>query len=358
MEEAPITLSTPMSQDNMPNNFIKPKNTKTLNLKSDKNNEFEIEFYIFEDNLFFEGTTKKFIPQKSFKKIYSFKEVLENKYFHICENMNEVYDEIQNLINEQVKLIEKTNLLILSIPLNTKKIKECIFEIDEVDVKNVNTQINDLYSHVNQLLNEIKDLKEKNKILEEKNKILEEKVEEIDKLLLLPYKEQMKKEEQRKRDLNKIKEWIAPGKNITFNLIFKKSRDGDTTQNFHNHCDNKGKTLIIIETKEGRKFGGFTNDNWDTNNNWRKNSNDFVFSLDLNKKYSYSGSGFTTVGDKEYGLAFGNSRTSQVDICFDNNSLNKGISNSSCSFNTNKELNNGNENFQTKEIEVYQVIIN
>ena len=178
MEEAPITLSTPMSQNNMPNNFIKPKNTKTLNLKSDKNNEFEIEFYIFEDNLFFEGTTKKLIPQKTYKKIYSFKEVLEIKYFHICENMNEVYDEIQNLINEkaeQVKLIEKTNLLILSIPLNTKKIKECIFEIDEVDVKNVNTQINDLYSHVNQLLNEIKDLKEKDKILEEKYKILEEK---------------------------------------------------------------------------------------------------------------------------------------------------------------------------------------
>ena len=370
MEEAPITLSTPMSQNNMPNNFIKPKNTKTLNLKSDKNNEFEIEFYIFEDNLFFEGTTKKFIPQKSYKKIYSFKEVLENKYFYMCENINEVYDEIQNLINEkeeQVKLIEKTNLLILNIPLNTKKIKECIFEIDEVDVKNVNTQINDLYSHVNQILNEIKDLKEKNKILEEKNtkleeknKKLEEKVEEIDKLLL-PYKYQMKKEqqkeEQRKRDLNKIKEWIAPGKNITFNLLFKKSIDGDTTQDFHNHCDNKGKTLIIIETKEGRKFGGFTNDNWDTNNKYRKNSNDFVFSLDLNKKYSYSGSGNTTIGDIQYGFAFGHSRTNQVDICFENSSLNKGISNSS-SFKTNKELNNGSEKFETKELEVYQVIIN
>ena len=386
MEEAPITLSTPMSQDNMPNNFIKPKNTKTFNLKSDKNNEFEIEFYIFEDNLFFEGTTKKIIPQKSYKKIYSFKEVLENKYFYMCENINEVYDEIQNLINEkeeQIKLIEKTNLLILSIPLNTKKIKECIFEIDEVDVKNVNTQINDLYLHVNQILNDIKELKEKNKILEEKNtkleeknkileeknkkleeknKKLEEKVEEIDKLLLLPYKEKMKKEqqkeEQRKRDLNKIKEWIAPGKNITFNLLFKKSRDGDTTQDFHNHCDNKGKTLIIIETKEGRKFGGFTNDNWDTSNYWRRNSNDFVFSLDLNKKYSYSGSGDTTVGDQKYGFAFGNERTDQVDICFENNSLNKGISNSSPSFKTNKELNNGSEKFETKEIEVYQVIIN
>ena len=253
------------------------------------------------------------------------------------EENKEIKDENNNISKEKDKILKEKN-----------KILE---------------EKNKILEEKNKILEEKnKKLEEKNKKLEEKNKKLEEKVEEIDKLLLLPYKEQMKKEqqkeEQRKRDLNKIKEWIAPGKNITFNLLFKKSRDGDTTQDFHNHCDNKGKTLIIIETKEGRKFGGFTNDNWDTNNNWRKNSNDFVFSLDLNKKYSYSGSGDTTIGDIKYGLAFGNSRTEQVDICFENSSLNKGISNSSPSFKTNKELNNGNKKFETKELEVYQVIIN
>ena len=355
--------------------IVKPKITKTLNLKSDKSNQFEVQFYIYEDNLYFEAHSKNLCPQKDYQKSYSYQDIQKIKFFAICEDIKDVYEEIINQINnkeDQVNLIEKLNGLNFNIPLNTKKIKECIFEIDEVDVKNVNTQINDLYSHVNQLLNEIKDLKEKdkileekntkleekNKILEEKNKKLEEKVEEIDKLLLLPYKEQMKKEEERKKDLNKIKEWIAPGKNITFNLLFKKSRDGDTTQDFHNHCDNKGKTLIIIETKEGRKFGGFTNDNWNTNSSYRKNSNDFVFSLDLNKKYSYSGSGDTTIGDNEHGLVFGNDRSNESDIRFENYSLNKGISNSSRSFKTNKELNNGKENFETKELEVYQVIIN
>ena len=157
--------------------------------------------------------------------------------------------------------------------------------------------------------------------------------------------------------MNRIKEWISPGKDIKFNLLFKKSTDGNTTKDFHDLCDNKGKTLIIIETTEGRKFGGVTYDNWDTNNGWRKNPKDFVFSLDLNKKYNYSGSGYTTVGDITYGFAFGNSRTNEVDICFNNESLNKGISNSSRSFKTNKELNNGNEKFRTKEIEVYQIIM-
>ena len=119
------------------------------------------------------------------------------------------------------------------------------------------------------------------KNLKEKNKKLEDKVEDIQRVLL-------------QRDLNIIREWIYPGKNINFNLIFKKSRNGNSTKDFHDNCDNKGKTLIIIETEEGRRFGGVTYDDWNTDDSWRKNTNDFVFSLDLNKKYIYSGTNYTT----------------------------------------------------------------
>ena len=332
-----------------PINIQKPKNVKTLNLKSDKNNDYEIQLYVYENNLIFEGQTQNAIPQKNYKRIYSFEDAQKNKYFLICENINEIYDEILSQISQNEKEVkiseknEKVNTLILTIPLNTKKIKECFFEIDEV-VNNTNDKINELYSIVNNLTNEVKNLKEK-------NQKLEERVEEMEKLLL----ENLAKELQ--KDLNRIKEWISPGKDIKFKLLFKKSTDGNTTKDFHDHCDNKGKTLIIIETTEGRKFGGVTYDNWNTNKSWRTNPKDFVFSLDLNKKYNYSGSGRTTVGDITYGFAFGNSRTRAVDICFNNESLNEGISNSSDSFKTNKELNNGNEKFRTKEIEVYQIIM-
>ena len=346
-----------------PINIQKPKNVKTLNLKSDKNNDYEIQLYVYENNLIFEGQTQNAIPQKNYKRIYSFEDAQKNKYFLICENINEIYDEILSQISQNEKQVkiseknEKANTLILTIPLNTKKIKECFFEIDEV-VNNTNDKINELYSIVNNLTNEVKNLKEKNQKLEEKNQKLEERVEEMEKLLLIPYKENMvKKELQKQKDMNRIKEWISPGKDIKFNLLFKKSTDGNTTKDFHDHCDNKGKTLIIIETTEGRKFGGVAYDNWNANDSWRANPKDFVFSLDLNKKYNYSGLGRTTVGDITYGFAFGNSRKRAVDICFNNESLNEGISNSSDSFKTNKELNNGNENFMTKEIEVYQIIM-
>ena len=172
--EAPV-ISTP--KPNIPINIVKPKNTKILNLKSDKNKDFEIQFYVYEENIVFEAFTKNIIPQQKYNKIYSYNDIQKNKFFAICENTNEIFEEIKNQINEkedQINIIEKSNLIILSIPLNTKKIKECIFEIDEI-VENTFNQIKDLYSIINQLSNEIKDLKLKNKILEEKNNKLEEK---------------------------------------------------------------------------------------------------------------------------------------------------------------------------------------
>ena len=145
---------------------------------------------------------------------------------------------------------------------------------------------------------------------------------------------------------------------MEFNLIFKKSRDGDSFQDFHKFCDNKGKTVLLIETKEGRKFGGFTNNSWNSSGNWQTDYNDFVFSLDLDKKYNHTKNPHSTVGDNYYGAVFCNSRNDQVDISFEvNTSLNNGITNSSFTFKTDKELNNGKDKFDTKELEVYQVII-
>ena len=41
-------------------------------------------------------------------------------------------------------------------------------------------------------------------------------------------------------------------------LLYRKSRDGSTPTDFHNKCDNKGITIIFIETTKGYKFGGYT----------------------------------------------------------------------------------------------------
>jgi hypothetical protein len=280
---------TANQEEKINDNIEIPNNAITLNKKSDKNNGYEVKFFIFEECLAFIAQSLNIVPQKKFKKIYTYKDVIKNnKYFAICENMNEIIEEIKAQINEkenEVKIYEKEGLILLSIPLNTKKIKECIFEIEEISTTNINSDIKTIYSYINQLLNEIANLKEKNKsneekikILESKNQILENKIEEIDSLFFRQFKKEKEKEkEEKEKDLNRIKKWIDPDKKIEFNLIFKKSRDDSSFQDFHRHCDNRGKTVLLIETKEGRKFGGFTNDSWSSDNSWRKNYNDFVF---------------------------------------------------------------------------------
>ena len=166
-------------------------------------------------------------------------------------------------------------------------------------------------------------------------------------------KENEKEKNHKEKDLETIKNWIAPGKEVKLDLIFKKSREGDTADDFHKYCDNREKTLILIETKEGRKFGGFTYSEWNHSNQWKNNKNDLVFSLDLNKKYKNEGNS-STLGDKNNGPIFGWCLLSKdVDIVLWK-SLNTGFSGNSECFRTNYELNNNNKNFETKELEVYQ----
>lgn len=47
-----------------------------------------------------------------------------------------------------------------------------------------------------------------------------------------------------------------------FELLYRSSRDGRASQNFHSKCDNKGRTITIIETDKGGIVGGYTNAPW------------------------------------------------------------------------------------------------
>ena len=265
----------------------------------------------------------------------------------MCENVQDVYEELDNLINSQLnenlkgEILEESNFIILRIPLNTKKIKECLFQIDEI-VSNTEQKFNELYSTINELKIQLE-----NK--DQQIKTLQKEINEIKSI----FQEQIKKEKERISELNNISKWIDPNKKITYNLLFKKTRDGDTTQRFHAFCDNKGKTVTIIETIEGNKFGGFTNENWDKSK-CKKNENDFVFSLNLNKMYKLKSGDSIYCGESE-GPYFGHDGSS-ADIRINNNTLNYGetIGNS---YGSNKELNGGKKEFIVKEIDVYQVLI-
>ncbi len=46
---------------------------------------------------------------------------------------------------------------------------------------------------------------------------------------------------------NMISNWINPFTKIKYKLLFRASQDGDSMETFHEKCDNKGPTLILIK---------------------------------------------------------------------------------------------------------------
>ena len=44
-----------------------------------------------------------------------------------------------------------------------------------------------------------------------------------------------------------LKNWINPEIKIKSELLYRMSRDGIETKTFHNLCDNKGPTIILIK---------------------------------------------------------------------------------------------------------------
>ena len=89
---------------------------------------------------------------------------------------------------------------------------------------------------------------------------------------------------------NSIVNWIRDKVNkneISFKLIFKMTVNGYEGKNFHQYCDKKGPTLILIKTTKNRIFGGFTPLDWANSSKAKYDISNqtFIFSLDLNKKF-------------------------------------------------------------------------
>ena len=85
------------------------------------------------------------------------------------------------------------------------------------------------------------------------------------------------KDEQDKMLLNS---WISEKGNIEkINLLYRGTRDGDTSNIFFEKCSNKGPTISFIKTKKGRIFGGFTKTEWTDKKNWitLRDENAFLF---------------------------------------------------------------------------------
>ena len=62
-------------------------------------------------------------------------------------------------------------------------------------------------------------------------------------------------------------------------LIYRGTRDGSTSNVFHNKCDNQGPTICLYQNEKNNIFGGFSPISWENNGGWKKCEESFIFTL-------------------------------------------------------------------------------
>jgi len=61
--------------------------------------------------------------------------------------------------------------------------------------------------------------------------------------------------------------------------IYVASKDGDDSSDFHEKCDGKGPTVVIVETTTGNVFGGYSSVSWKYSHSYKRAPTSFLFQL-------------------------------------------------------------------------------
>ena len=143
-------------------------------------------------------------------------------------------------------------------------------------------------------------------------------------------------------------------KGAKFTLLYKATTHGDKASVFHEKCDNHQMTLVIVETDKGIRFGGFTTKTWEGRCIKKIDNDAFVFSLDNNGIYDIIRQEPAIGCYPKFGPVFFGCQIRIYDNCFTKGGTTclKGLN-----YKTKKdyELNNGEQKYIVKDIEVYDI---
>ena len=330
------------------------KNKLKDNLKYLEDNSIELNKKISELKKLFERFDKvkeelKINIQKSFTKL---RNALNDREEELLTEIDNKYNEL-NLKDDIMKKVEKFPNKIKS---SLEKWKEIENNWNNID--GLNSKINECLN-VENIINEINLLKEKVEINNSLNidMVFYPKEGGINKLLNTlktfgKIGKTSKFETKIEFEEELVDSWLGNKKYRT-ELLYRKSRDGSSSNDFHNKCDNKGFTITFIETTKGYKFGGYTESSWDKSNRSKRGPT-FIFSF-YKKCIFYARNNNATIycGSNE-GPKFG---CSSPEIYL-YGTLDKGESfdDSVCTFTEGRLLTGGEQFWDVKEIEVHKII--
>ena len=318
----------------------------------------------------------KLTPDKDPKKlIFEFDAEVNDKPRTVSITLFKKYNEHMDAINSICKALVAQNQLIDQITSENKDLKEKIEKLD----KRVAQKEEEKIFLENESIKGTKDLKDYDKQSELiRHEIrIQEHNDDFNFIAAKNFWEIQKCEPKEIIDnskiLNHIKELSFLIKKINRNisytskqffnmkLIYRASDDGDTAEMFHKKCDNISPLLILIKTTKHRRFGGFTQEYFESTEKpvGKLDGSAFIFSLDKFKSYDVQEGQNAICSCKEKGPIFYGNESCNIYLS-DKFFLTKGnVAKKGDRYNTNEdyEINFGKAKFVTKEIEIYQIYL-
>ena len=262
--------------------------------------------------------------------------------------------QIISLFGEHEEIVIKLNKKFENIPNSNGKLNEEINELKN-KIKTLEEETKDLRNIINNLQKENSDYK---LIIESRLSKLEQKLEETKELNI--NSKIIKTPEEFNFLLMRLKKYFK--KDISLDLIYRATEDGDEPCDFHNKCDEKKNVLVLYLTTKNIKFGGFSSIGFDSSNCGKKDLNSFIFNI--NNKKIYEAKENNQIGCfEENGPFYGrfNAAIYMYDgVNFltkksDEHKTNKSIVSFEGLNDNEYEINNGEQYFNLNELEVFQI---
>jgi len=158
-------------------------------------------------------------------------------------------------------------------------------------------------------------------------------------------------------------QWI--GKEVVFERIFKATKDGFSSHNFHSKCDKQGSTIVVVQNDASSLIGGYSILDWDGSVNDDYDYKEdislqcFLFNLTINKNYKMKSKSYAISNSNVNGPKFGGGHDFGLrDGCDKNENTytNLGFTYGIDINNSSKEEFYGKLNFLVLDYEVYKVI--
>ena len=302
------------------------------------------------------------IPSKKFKEIIFqlnlTKKSNEEHISDLYELLNIDIDEVKGIKKENEKLKETNKLLKDKVEEQEKELKQLkelintlsnkINENKEEYNKNLNDFNQNNEQKINELSQKINEINNNNQNEEKDESKIKIIINSIFKLNL-PLADKNEMEFIKNAIENKLNQKVKQ-----FTVIYRATLMGGEMRDIHKYIDDKANTILLVRSNNGKKFGGFTTQTWDSKNHYKKDDKAFVFSINSKEIFSVKANNVAIGCFKDYGPIFGD----DADIYFWNSNM---FTTSFSSNQRNYEYNGknnaltGNTNFIAQEIEMLKV---